>query len=805
MADSCTAPDRARCQPSDLTHAAELPDLHSRPSQLAHIVKFEFCSADSCPMRSTERTHLLVSKSQIDLFKAKNAAVALSYTWGQFEHTQRLIGHAVDGEPVSLILGAEWDTEDITSSLVRLSFEHGGCWMDQLCMPQKGTEARRALASIPLIYRSLDVVVLLPGAPCKCLQESLGMLKIAEDFGTQKDFETALHTALQQINHCLNSIPSCSWFKRLWTRQEMLYSARISVAWTRLGTSQCVKVPDVPSEYTCSLRIPLEQISNLTPFARLLYQRASKENYDKLFGHTGWAALKHAFQIRTPHAFANSIVGLTDALVNKLSSLRISENEAGRRLRRRITEGRETIERARTQWAHLSNMSGEVAVEVDHTLFVCEAIDAFRDYMSKNEASDDDFLAILRFFSGESMTNTAMKLDTQDKEGRLTRFLKSLGALRSSGRSCTQPRDYINSIWVDCPGFQIPKFHTEMKLSALLEDALDQLRSNHGVDIVTSAPSGLFSAMSSTGLWKPSLCLRDKVENVGQVYQPMILPVNKMPVTKEGMIPLRLTGKGLSSLSITAFDYEREWSRRPTMFIFNEMINIMQWWPADVLGRLVKTEAVNEICRKIEATDTTGPTLIGRALAGSAWAAVSNVGRSYNASQNAMAARMERRSEELDDYTATRRDSMNFCSKLMQAVENRRRAMPDSEHWTSQRELKHTEIVYSMVADAMGLDYDICRQHSLKLMVSRDPPCIGLTNQDILVIQKRQQAKKGAIRTVHVSTGDTGIVLYEVKGNPKTEKYCVFGAWVPITMMKSMIDDRVYAVATKEVTDAFIV
>src|SRR5438034_10381429 len=172
MADSFAAANAGNCQLSSLIHAAEFPDLQSRPLQVARIAKFEFCFANSCPLRSTERTHLLVSKCQIDLCKEKDAAVALSYTWGQFEHTRRLIGHSVDGEPVSLILGAEWDTVDITNCLVRLSLEHGGCWMDQLCMPQKDEELRSALASIPLIYRSLDVVVLLPGAPCKCLQES---------------------------------------------------------------------------------------------------------------------------------------------------------------------------------------------------------------------------------------------------------------------------------------------------------------------------------------------------------------------------------------------------------------------------------------------------------------------------------------------------------------------------------------------------------------------------------------------------------------------------------------------------------
>jgi hypothetical protein len=112
-----------------------------------------------------------------------------------------------------------------------------------------------------------------------------------------------------------------------------------------------------------------------------------------------------------------------------------------------------------------------------------------------------------------------------------------------------------------------------------------------------------------------------------------------------------------------------------------------------------------------------------------------------------------------------------------------------------------------MVVDAMGLDYGICHQRGLKLMVSPNPPCIGLTNQDILRVRQRQQAKKAAVRTVCVSTGGkfSGITLYEVaevSGNPKPEKYRVFGVWVP---MATLIDDRVYAVAAEGATDAFII
>ncbi|KFY53031.1 hypothetical protein V496_07968 [Pseudogymnoascus sp. VKM F-4515 (FW-2607)] len=803
MADSSAATDGAHCQLSNLTYAADSPNLQSEPLQIACIAKFVFCSADSCPLRSIERTHLLVSKSQIDLVKEKDAAVALSYTWGQFEHTKRLIGHSVDGEPVFLILGAEWDTVDITSCLVRLSLEHAGCWIDQLCMPQKEEEVRTALASIPLIYRSLDVVVLLPGAPCKCLQESLEMIQVAKQFGTEEDFKSA-HGAVQtRIFRCLNFVPSCSWFTRLWTRQEMLYSKHISVAWTGAGDSLCAEAEEAPSYSP----------NSLGPFAQLLYHQAAKEKYDKLFGHTGWSALKEAFKTGTPQAFACSITGLTEAFVGKVSTIQTNpDNEAGRRLRQKVQESREKIERRKRHWAQLSGSHGSGAVETYHATFVIAAIDAFREYIGENEADipQDDlvFLAILRFFSGERMTNETMGVDMQDEKGTLSHFLKSLGALRYSSRVCTQPRDYINSTWVDCPRFQVASLFTAMELPAILEDALEQLRANHSVNIVTSAPSGLFGAVDATGVWRPSLYLREnKVENAGQIYRPMIYPFKPMPVTKKGMIPLRLTGTGISSLSSTAVDYERVLSRLPTAFIFTEMINIMSLWPHNVVMNLRNLADNEERIRRFEAADVVGPALVGRALAGGVWDVASYCVQGLDAIHNAMAARQEKYQEKYKDHTATWKDNYSFRDKLVQTVNNRRQGMPDTELWTSPRELEHAEIVYSIVVDAMGLDYSICRQRGLKLMVSRNPPCIGLTNRDISAIRQGHQAKKATNRTVCVSTGGkfSGITLYEavdVSGNSKLEKYQVFGVWVPLAIT---FDDRVYAIATEGATDAFII
>src|SRR5271155_119308 len=133
------------------------PAMQSQPSQIIHLVKFEFCSGQQCPWDSDSRVHLLISNHEADLEKEEeiNGARAISYAWGEFERTERLIGHNTNGDNISITIGGEWDTESFTNRLVLLSFEGRGCWIDQLCMPQKESEIRKALASIPTIYRTL--------------------------------------------------------------------------------------------------------------------------------------------------------------------------------------------------------------------------------------------------------------------------------------------------------------------------------------------------------------------------------------------------------------------------------------------------------------------------------------------------------------------------------------------------------------------------------------------------------------------------------------------------------------------------
>ncbi|KAK0506968.1 hypothetical protein JMJ35_010668 [Cladonia borealis] len=141
-----------------------LSSLESVTGTQFRVVKFEFCHDSECTFSTNP--HLIVTTDYVELKRSK--AIALSYTWGEFDRKRRCIGHRPDNTPVELQLGAEWIIEDVVARLAMLCIKHGLCWVDQFCIPQRDEEVRTALASIPMIYKTLDVIALLPGSLCAC-------------------------------------------------------------------------------------------------------------------------------------------------------------------------------------------------------------------------------------------------------------------------------------------------------------------------------------------------------------------------------------------------------------------------------------------------------------------------------------------------------------------------------------------------------------------------------------------------------------------------------------------------------------
>jgi hypothetical protein len=114
--------------------------------------------------------------------------------------------------------------------------------IDQLCIPQDDETIRRTLARVPTIYRTFDVVIMMPGRPCKCLRDFLEKSKAADalEESGQRGQLTSVPKRIAKHDHCLNFTAPSSWIFGLWTRQELMYSQSIRCVWAVKTTPQCV-------------------------------------------------------------------------------------------------------------------------------------------------------------------------------------------------------------------------------------------------------------------------------------------------------------------------------------------------------------------------------------------------------------------------------------------------------------------------------------------------------------------------------------------------------------------------------------
>ena len=136
------------------------------------IAKLQFCHDDTCQLSND--LHLKVEYEHVE--QSKSLALAVSYTWEEFDQRDIFTGHDAQGIPVSMNLGQEWDVQDTIVRLAMLcmengqghGLEHAGRWIDQLCIKQTSDEIRATLVRIPAIYRTLGVVILMPGGVRGC-------------------------------------------------------------------------------------------------------------------------------------------------------------------------------------------------------------------------------------------------------------------------------------------------------------------------------------------------------------------------------------------------------------------------------------------------------------------------------------------------------------------------------------------------------------------------------------------------------------------------------------------------------------
>jgi len=526
------------------------------------VLSFEICGDTDCSFRLcgdeacegcelSEALHTRIIYHLVPLQQGN--AIALSYTWGEFDRRSIAICHDAAGNAVSMKLGREWTQPEFSTKLAALGYDRSPdgvtpmpLWIDQLSIRQdKDEELRRALASIPNIYSTLDVVALLPGLPCQCLQEGLdtyGGLEI-RSIDELKLSEQMAAWAMQ-MKSCLNSTSFCSYFERLWTRQEMMYARKIQAHWTHQTIPPCVK-------YTSWDRAPLELVARFTAMAPYKDDSSAPPN-----GFEEPASRTH--QDLAPFARLTFIEAQCTSVNSTNALLR-------------------TVFKRDESWE--------------------AALSAMQDYLAEDDAGTfvntfHAFSTLCRFLGGQELVKKhSQALEDPELESyrQVLVFLNRLFKLGGSRRAATQARDYVAAIWVDCPQYQLPDGFKIIRLDALLQNAVLQLEQNFCFSIPVTAIAGLFGAEEATALWRPSCYLgSQRIKHVGQIYS-VVRPTDPVEVTETGAVPILLHSPVLGR-SPNLVDLQEYIGRTKPGDIVQDIREISSRWPTDVTMRAAHME-----------------------------------------------------------------------------------------------------------------------------------------------------------------------------------------------------------------------
>lgn len=677
------------CQLGSIDGGTSIATLEGEKNSVC-VAKVCLCRNKECKFPLTP--HLLVEISKVEL--RRENAFAISYTWGEFKRRRLAVGHRDDGMAVELELGKEWDIQHFIRKLAAISEEYGPFWLDQLCIPQKEVEIRTALASIPSVYRTLNVVVLMPGFHCSCLGKWMENLekrcqheqRICQTLSSSGESRNDESQYYNQMLSCLNSTGCSSWFSRIWTLQELTYSRSIRLVWISDGLTlrkelKCVRVDPRTAKF-------IGDPSGLTRYLAALFHTRNRE------------------------------AGRSQAVME---------------------------------------------MKLVHANFHNLGMHAISEYAGIDDPDLGD-LAFAHFLSGRVIESKLPDPTGQSEIEKLRIFLHHLGHVsRRDRRTATHQRDYVSSIWVDCPKYRLPALYKEMDLPQLVQDAVNQLHENFGLSIVTNAPSGLFGSSKRSAVWIPCQYLPElKVETCSDVYGALALPSKEL-IPSSGFVPLRFLGHHPEAKPRTLLHYQK-WTRDKSMAnIVVLMTETVKTWTADVLGRLYFTS-----------------------------------GRSGH---------------NVDGQGVLNNDVINPLRMqiLFKVTAQPEEAtwVPALKIWSDYRKVDHYRVVYRMVTDALGLDYECCQENRLELVVTTKNSrvvCVG-------IFQPNQVGKDENIMcettnmTVCVSrpngkSGGSFMEVQQIKDDHQPPTYRVIGVWVPCSQLAS---GCIGAVVEKGASDGFIV
>lgn len=789
-------------------------------SAAIRLANFFDCDAGSCPLISTP--HIIITTFETELTEENVDAVAISYTWGEFNRTEQVLGHDLDGTIIKIMLGAEWNVAEVGQSLLSLTESRGGCWMDQLCIPSKESEIRKTLAKIPTIYKSLDVVVLLPGRPCKCLQAECQKMmgKIGESENEQAMFK-AIDACAANALSCLNMISCCSWFDRVWTRQELLYSKTIRACWTGHDVTACVPVSldslqhvssDVSTWGPDLAPIKADQVSSLNPYPRLVFENIGKKKYEELFPSQFGSVVQQMWQQQNFQPLLNAIPRFAGGVANSVLTWPAFQKPQYALARQKAEELNQKLGSIQQQWTGAAQYTAFCTLMAIQVNYLNAAGNAINEYIGRpyveNIIATPWVLNLFRFFAGVTLENKIRDNTNSDVAKELDAFAASLGRLRTSERSATQAYDFVNSVWIDCPGFHIAEKYRTMTVGALLYHALEQLRRNHSRTLLTAAPSSIFRHRAESGaIWNPSQYLgQTVVSKVSHVYRPLLSPFTLLPLNTEGHVPLQVFFAGAIPFSQCALDFRSDICLKPSAVVFDIMVDLMKHWAKDTLRRAQRVERTDEILAAREASGH-GNRLYGQlALDLTKFYGAKIPATLWSGSTDSTPAPIEVR-ENFQARAGQLKDeglrASDYRSRLISlALSTAVGSDPQDLTWKDHDgQVDHYSIIYELVVDVLGLDLKTCEAAGLRLITTPEIPALGLTRRkraDELTEQKKTiAATNKTVAMARQTDGTNANVFYEVE-KCRDREYRAFGIWIPITLWP---EQRIFATPTFEIRD----
>ena len=700
------------------------------------------CASWSCSI--VAGAHLAITVVPTEL-KHSNA-VAISYAWGEFDRRDVCIGHHL-GQPsqlLSLNLGQEWDVPELLQRLVELSLKHNGVWIDQLCIPQNPADIRLNLAEIPAIYSTLNVIALLSGSPpCRCFRDKVREQQTTNSNAPLSDINEVEQEIVDEDNF---QIPPITW------EDILIYG-------------------------------PLIECKNAIGLCSWL---------DRIWTRQEFSYSKHINILWTSVAERSCLKDkrhqpiIVDDL-NPFTRLALTKALAG----------------AGCQISQLYRPPSDEDLElVTHTGVNEMAGDFFKSgtaAVDQYTRTEDPALTFAIFLLGEPL------FSGHTVEDPLYRFLVNLEELATSRRAATNPRDFVLSVWCDCPGYSIPKDYRVTSPFDLLENAIKQLEQNHSMTLITTCPSGLLSDAGLSASWRspaplPSRALakaRDMYSAFVAVDDAFVLPL------RGGAVPLTMLSQSPGSVSRRAGAYEvvcGGYTTVQALCIMYRAINNFQ--------HAFRTPVSStRLSGNWEVMTKAGELFLRPKLDDSKPAAPPNFDQAF-LDENADALAWDFESSLRNDVEAMTGSDGAYPGATLESIM--------AHEWEGRPEVDHHSIIYKIVTRVLHLDYDLCRSYGLKLTIAvNDPVCIGLTRGHLHTQTKGKRGRWVAPDTVDDATAVTGaephdmmtVSIYETERVIEEEidnipRYRVVGIWVPYI---ELLDGEVGAMPDADGIDAWLI